>query len=169
MKYTLMFAILGAGLLHLAFILFGGLLFNDDEVDHGTTQDVDLFSEDAAKDEKPEEKPEETTEELETEEEDAPDATEIMRHLEFTPAAAPELDAVSLGAIEAALSGIAGSGDFASALDFASGGRIGGTGEAGAMGESIDDAFSLDEIDQKPRAVYQASPAYPAELRGKKL
>jgi len=33
----------------------------------------------------------------------------------------------------------------------------------------MESAFSMDEIDQKPRALIQTSPSYPSELKGKKL
>ena len=33
----------------------------------------------------------------------------------------------------------------------------------------LDSAFSLAEIDQKPRATFQTAPLYPAEMRGKKV
>lgn len=113
----------------------------------------------------------EKTEEMETESEQVPDASEIVRNLELSAAdSAPELEAASLSAIEAALSGQAGSGgDFAEALSFSSGGRIGGMGKTGAMDERLGNAFSLGEIDQKPRAIFQAAPVFPNELRGKKL
>jgi protein TonB len=80
------------------------------------------------------------------------------------------LEAASLSAIEAALSGEGGGGgDFAEALSFASGGRIGGMGKAGAPDENLKSAFSLSEIDQKPRPIFQAAPVFPAKLLGKKV
>jgi protein TonB len=170
---------LGIGLavaFHIGLILFGGLLFIHRKEDHGTLQQVELLSEKEAaaekEKEKPQEKPVEKTGEMETEAEQAPDAAEIVRHLEASAAAnAPALEAASLGAIEAALSGQAGGGgDFAEALSFSSGGRIGGLGKAGAgMGDQLDNAFSLAEIDQKPRPIFQTAPVYPAELRARKL
>jgi len=164
--------LLFAAFLHLAFILFGGILFPKDE-DHGTLQQVELVSEEEAaqeKQEEPQEKPEETAD-LEAEPEEVPDAAELMRNLERSAAeSAPALEAASLSAIEAALSGQGGGGDFAEALSFASGGRIGGMGKPGGeLDQKFESAFSLAEIDQKPRAVYQSSPAYPAEMRGKKV
>jgi TonB family protein len=160
-----------AASLHVAFILFGGLLFMKDEEDEGTLQEVELLAEDIAPEkEEEEEKEEETAEELETEAEEVPDVAEIIENLELSALdEAPALEAASLGAIEQALSGQAFGGDFADALSFASGGRIGGTGSAGALDEGLEDAFSLAEIDQKPRAIFQSTPLYPAEMRGKKL
>ncbi len=166
MKFNLSFGIACAIVLHVGFILFGGLLFLNHKKDHGTLQQVELLSEDiAAEKEKPNEQETEKTEEMETEQ--APDASEIIRNLELSAATnAPELEAASLSAIEAALSGQAGGGgDFAEALSFSSGGRIGGMGKAGALDDSLEKAFSLAEIDQKPRAIFQAAPVYPAGKR----
>ena len=166
MKINLFFGIACAIVLHVGFILFGGLLFINHKKDHGTLQQVELLSEDiAAEKEKPREREPEKTEEMETEQ--APDASEIIRNLELSAAAnAPELEAASLSAIETALSGQAGGGgDFAEALNFSSGGRIGGMGKAGALDDSLEKAFSLAEIDQKPRAIFQAAPVYPAGKR----
>ena len=168
-KINLYFGITCTILLHAGFILFGGALFKSYKNDHGTLRQVELLSEDDVVSEK--EKPKEP--ELETEEKkprDIPDADEIVRNLELSAAAnAPELEAASLSSIEAALSGQAGVGDFADALSLSSGGRIGGTGKAGALGDGIDSAFNLAEIDQKPRPIFQTAPAFPNEMRGKKL
>src|SRR3990167_7395090 len=166
MKFNLSFGIACAIVLHVGFLLFGGLLFINHKNDHGTLQQVELLSEDiAAEKEKPNEQEPEKTEEIETEL--PPDAAEIIRNLELSAAAnAPELEAASLSAIEAALSGQAGrGGDFAEALNFSSGGRIGGTGKGGALDDSLEKAFSLTEIDQKPRPIFQAAPVYPAGKR----
>jgi periplasmic protein TonB len=161
--------ILCAVIVHVGFLLFGGLLFVHEEKSQGTLQEVELLSKDDAAEKKEEPTPEET-EEMEAEAEQPPDAAEIIRNLEATPVAdAPALEAASLGAIEAALSGQSGGGDFAAALSFSSGGRIGGTGKAGALDEKLEGAFSLAEIDQKPRPVFQAAPVYPSEMRGKKV
>ena len=169
MKFNLSFGIACAVVLHVGFILFGGLLFISHKKDHGTLQQVELLSEEDIADEKekPKEREPEKTEEMETETEQAPDASEIIRNIELSAAAnAPELEAASLSAIEAALSGQAGGGgDFAEALSFSSGGRIGGMGKAGALDDSLEKAFSLAEIDQKPRAIFQAAPVYPAGKR----
>ncbi len=171
MKRTVLviLGIVGAVLLHLAFITFGGVLFLRDELDHGRIQDVTLLPEEIEKekDEKPQEADEEAIE-AETEE-PPPDAEEIIRSLEIAPVLdAPALDAASLGAIEAALGG-GGGGEFAEAMSFASGGRIGGQGRPGGIDEKLERAFSLAEIDQKPRPIFQAAPAYPASLRSKKI
>ena len=162
-----------AVLAHGFILLFGGLVFGTGKKDQGTLQQVELLgAEDleTKKDEKKEEERKtEPEEEIETETEEVPDAAEVLRSLELVPAAEPALDAASLSAIEAALGGQLGGGDFADSVDFASGGRIGGVGKAGASDSELKEAFSLAEIDQTPRAIYQAAPLYPAELRSKKL
>lgn len=166
----LLLGIICAIVLHAGFIFLGGILFFSDEEDHGRLQSVQLLSEDDVEKEEQKREPEDI-EELETEVEQPPDAAEIIQSLE-TPAAqeAPALEAASLSAIEAALNGQgAAGGEFASALAFTSGGVIGGKGKAGSLDEKLEDAFSLAEIDQKPRAIFQAAPTYPNELRSKKL
>ncbi len=166
----LLLGILCAFLLHAGVVLFGGLVFGGEQENHQKLQQVELLATDdpAEKPKAPEEKPPEP--ELEATTEKAPDAAEILRNLEQPVVnAAPALDAVSLGALEQALNGGGAGGDFADALSLASGGRIGGLGKAGALDEKMESAFSLSEIDQKPRAVYQASPLYPGEMRGKKV
>jgi TonB family protein len=160
--------------LHAGFLLFGGIFFMKDEVDHGRMQEVELLSEaEAAEEEEkdePEPEPTEASDELETEVEDVPSAADLMRSLEIPSVNdAPALDAASLSAIEAALNGAQGSGDFASAVDFSSGGRIGSSGRVADAGEELKEAFDLTEIDQKPRAIYQTSPQFPNTMRGKKV
>jgi protein TonB len=166
----LLLGILFAFLLHAGVVLFGGLVFGHEDQDKGKLAQVELLAtEDPAEKPKPPEEPP-PAEELEATTEKAPDAAEILRNLEQPVLnAAPALDAVSLGALEQALNGGGAGGDFADALSLASGGRIGGMGKAGALDEQMESAFGLSEIDQKPRAVYQASPLYPGEMRGKKV
>src|SRR5688572_22896081 len=127
-------------LLHLAFILFGGLVFPRATKGQETLQEVELLSSEETPEEEPEAEPEEPDEEpIETEAEEVPDAAEILRNLELSPLAeAPALDAASLSAIELALSGQSGGGDFADALSFSSGGRLDGTGKADGLDEKIE-------------------------------
>jgi protein TonB len=169
MRFALAF--LCALSLHGGFIVFGKILFPDEEQDQGTTQEVELLEESPVEEEEQEDEQRSSAEqELETEVEEVPDAAEIIEQLELSAAAAaPALDAASLSAIEQALSGLAARGDFADALSFSSGGRIGGLGSAATLEQSMDQAFSLAEIDQKPRPIIQAAPLYPAEMRGKKI
>jgi periplasmic protein TonB len=174
MKLGLFLGIGAAVVLHAGFLTFGGLIFHAPK-EKSTPQEVELLSsDDVAPEEKKKEdvKPPDATEELKAETEQAPDAEELIRHMELSAASqAPALDAASLGAIEDALNGTAAAaGDFAQSLDFASGGRIGGVGKAGALEtDTIERAFSLDELDQKPHATFQPAPNYPAALRGRKI
>lgn len=171
MKIGWILGIASAVLLHVFVLLFGGVFFLDGEEVGKSSTPVELLDE--MEETKPKDKPidePKDPEELEADAEKPPDAAEIMKSLEMAPINdAPALEAASLSAIEAALNGQGGSGDFAEAVSFASGGRIGGTGQAGRLGETADNAFSMAEIDQKPRAVFQSAPMYPAELRDKKV
>lgn len=160
-------AALGA---HGLFIAFGGLVLPKAKEDQGTAHVVDLLDDvknEPRKDEEALDAPK--SGELASDDEQPPEAAELLRD----PAPsddAPALDAASLSAIEAALSGAAGSGgDFVQSMDMSSGGRIGGTGKPGGPDDAADSAFSLAEIDQKPRAIFQTAPAYPADVRDKKL
>ena len=158
--------------LHGLVLLFGGIFFLKDDKDQGTLREVDLVSADEEKkEEKKEEKVVEKKEELETQQEEAPDAAEILKSLDLQALQpAPELEAASLGAITDALNGLgSGSGDFGDALSFASGGRIGGTGKAGAFDDASDAMLTMTEIDQKPRCVFQTQPQSPTEMHGKKV
>ncbi len=178
MKFGLALGILCAVVLHVAVLLFGGIFFMHDDKGPATHTVVELMSDDdAATDEK---KPDEQTadraldeDELKADAEEAPDSAEMIRNMEVSAAASmPELEAASLSAIEAALSGQSAGGNAgfgADSLDFASGGRIGGTGKAGVVGEAVESAFSLTEIDQQPRVVYQAAATFPSSMRGKKI
>lgn len=165
-----LFGIACAVVLHAVVFLFGGLLLPKYDRNNATYQEVDLLDDVKAEKEKPNEPKPDKKEEVENDAERPPDSAEVMRDLEVPPVDdAPALDAASLSAIEAALEGKGAGGDFAEALSFASGGRIGGTGKAGGLDETLEGAFSLAEIDQKPRPILQSAPPYPAELREKKL
>lgn len=175
MKFGRVLGIVVAVAFHLGILLFGGIFAVKEEKKTVEIRELDLLAPDAPVSEKPAdpvpEDPAEKKEEVEADAEQPPDAAEVIRSLEQAAASsdAPALEAASLSSIEAALSGgsTAGGGEFASALSFSSGGRIGGTGKAGTLEEKFESAFSMSEIDQRPRAVFQVSPNYPAELRGK--
>jgi len=150
-------------------LLFGGLL-----MPHGKKnahiKNVELLSGDMQKEEKKVEQPppEKPPEELQAQKDQPPEISEVVA----TPMSdnTPALDAASLSSIMSALDPGSGGGEFGSAVSLASGGRIGGTGKAGSHGgDALDKAFGMDDIDQKPRAIVQTPPAYPAELRGKKM
>jgi protein TonB len=168
MKNGLFLGIGFAVLLHAGVIFFGGLLFAPNhKKDYGTLQQVELLDDTVvAEKEKPKELTEQT-EEIKTETEQVPDAAEIVRNVELSASLnTPKLEAASLSAIEAALSGQTGTGgDFAESLNFSSGGRIGGMGKAGSLDQNLENAFSLSEIDQKPRVIFQAAPVYPSGMR----
>lgn len=81
---------------------------------------------------------------------------------EQLPELAEEAPPLVLNQLELALNpgfGEAIGGDFAIRLP----------GAKGAAGEEADAIFSMTELDQKPRIIYQPAPDYPAELRRKKI
>ncbi len=166
MRLGYLLGVVGAVGLHVFMLLFGGAFFSGGAAE-GSFTEVDLLSAEdpGRKEEKKDPEPSEPIEEQEP----PPDATEILKSLESpTNEEPPALDALSLRSIEAALDGEVGSGAFAQAMSLASGGQLGGTGKGG-VDDQFAGAFSMAETDQKPRALFQTQPMYPAELRGKKL
>jgi protein TonB len=163
------FGILCAFVLHALFLLFGGLLLPAAAASHASLQEVEIEPP-AAEDKKPDEPEPEKPEQEKADE--PPNAEEAIKSLDQAPVddSVPALDAASLSAITDALLGNAGGGDFGSALSFASGGRIGGTGTAGSgdVDSTVQQAFSLGDLDQQPRAIVQTDPVYPPEMRGKR-
>jgi TonB family protein len=174
MKLWWLLGLVCAVVLHAAVLLFGGALFPRD-LARKSFQEVELLGgavEDEAREEdpEPEQGAERDEQEIETPAEEVPDAAAIVRELDASALHdAPMLEAASLGAIEAALGGQGGTGGFSDSLSSSSGGRIGGTGRADVLGGKLEEAFSLAEIDQKPRPLFQSAPVYPGEMRGKKL
>jgi protein TonB len=170
---------------HLLILLFGGIFFLGSGEQKATTtvSDVDVLTADERDpDEKKDEKrkAEEELEKRKADEVDtAQDAPPDMRQLvaleeDMTAlaAATPKLEALSLAALESAMGPAAGGeGDFGGAFSLASGGRIGGAAAAGGAEEVAkeDLVFSLSELDQQPRPVFQTAPVYPAELRQQKI
>jgi protein TonB len=171
MRFGVIIAVFCAVMLHVGFILFGGLLIPQAQQEAKTSK-LSLGADDPVAEQKKEQPkdPEETPAKVENQEEPPPDAERIARTMEaeMEQSRAPALELASLASMGSALNG-SGGGDFGEALTFASGGVVGGTGKAGALGKTAEAAFSMDEIDQKPRAIFQASPTYPAEMRGKKI
>ncbi|MCY2926030.1 MAG: energy transducer TonB [Planctomycetota bacterium] len=162
-----------AVVLHAGFILFGGLLLPEEKTNHGTTHTVDLVGDAAAPEkQKKKEEPKETkttTEKVENSDEPPPDADSLKASLDATDVArGPALDLVDLAAIGSALSGAGAEGFGGESVGFGMGGQVGGKGK-GVLGETKEAAFDMSDIDQKPRAVFQASPTYPAEMRGRKI
>jgi protein TonB len=184
MRFLRIIGITAAILMHAGFILFGGLLFHSSGKKEKKVQQVELVSagelnaEEKKKEEKKKEdkKPQEPEEEVKAQEEAPPESADLVAQSAEASSASlePALEAASLGAIEAALSGAGGDQSFGGTLSFASGGRIGGTGRAGQGPTGAGDqsqaetAFSMADIDQKPRVIYQVAPTYPSELRAKK-
>ena len=175
MKIFRVLGILAAVMLHAVLILFGGLLFHSigkkekkaQQVELVTTEGLNTVEEKKKEEPKPPE-----PEEIKAPEEKPPESAEVVA--QSAPSLEPALEAASLDAIEAALNGAAGDQSFGGGLSFASGGRIGGTGKGGqgpggAGGQAqAETAFSMADIDQKPRPIFQVSPSYPSELRAKK-
>jgi protein TonB len=167
--------IVGALVVHAAILLFGGVLFFRIEEDHASKRDVELVAEDVKKDKTDEQQPEDRPkEEIKQDKETPPDPNQAIKSVDsaVTGDDAPALDAASLSAIEAALNGggaSGGAGDFGGAASLQGGGRIGGTGKVGAADEQVDAAFSMSEIDQRPRAVHQVAGAYPSEMRSRNV
>ncbi len=164
---------LGALIVHGAILLFGGIFFLDDAAATTSKRDVELLTTEPEKD-KPREEPEQEPEQkpLKSQNEPPPDPSDVVKSVDAPAVSddAPALDAASLSALEQALNGnTGGGGDFGGAASLAGGGRIGGTGRGGSESDELDAAFSLSEIDQKPRAVHQVAGVYPAELRERKL
>jgi protein TonB len=164
---------------HLAVLLFGGLLFlkPPEKKEANPVEVVDLVSEESAEKDRRGKDPEKETP-VEPLDEATEEPMELARERPdlralATPdaaAAAPALDAMSLSALEDLLNPpAAGGGDpFAGGVDLASGGRIGGTGRPGAAAEA-ESIFSVADLDQTPRPIYQAPPTYPLELRRRKI
>ena len=170
---------------HAALLLFGGLLLFRPEAGGKVVQDVELISDDPAgearrKEAEAEERkkaeerdaaeePEPSQEALQ---EETPQAPELSRLAGLEgPAAHAALESLSLSALEAALNAGAGEGGvFAESFRLTSGGRIGGSGTgSGDESPGMQGIFSLAELDQRPRPVFQAAPHYPQELRRRRV
>lgn len=176
MSVRMVIFVVAAVVIHGAVLLFGGLLFMREE-EHASKRDVEIVTEaidDQKKDEDAQQEP--PPEEIKDQEEQPPDPNQAMQSAVESPIAgddAPALDAASLSALEAALGGggAGGGGDFGGGgASLASGGRIGGTGKGGVAEEDeFQGAFSMAEIDQRPRAVMQVAGQYPSEMRSRKI
>lgn len=144
-------ALTAAVLFHGAVLCFGGLLFFGGE-NHGpkAVEDVALIEETKPEEEKP--KPEEIQEEKEP-----------LPEMPEEAAAPPE--PLSLGALEVALNPGEGVGDGGFSTGYALA-RKGGVGDAG---EDLDSIFTMAELDQKPRPIFQSTPVYPMEMRSRKV
>ncbi len=172
MRGGLVICIVGALAVHAAVLLFGGALFSGHD-EGSRTQQVELLAEDVENDKADTPKPEEPPpDELKVETEPPPDPSQIVAAPDAPPSSddAPALDAASLSALESALNGGGGGdGGFGGGASLASGGRIGGTGRSAEEEGELQEAFSMSEIDQRPRATVQVPGVYPSELRGEKV
>lgn len=157
MKVSQAAAIGAAILLHVGAILFGGLLlFRHGERKAGTQENVEIVAEEA----KPEDVKKEEVKAIDEQKEAAPEAAPELNE----PSAAP----MDLAQLEMALNpgGDGVGGDFVSrvrALGAAAGAQ---EAKKEAMTEEI---FSVADLDQPPRVVFQPAPEFPAELRRKKI
>lgn len=151
-----------AVLVHGALLLFGGLLlFHPDKAKRSANQDVDISVDTPEKKDEMKEEHKEVAEQKETPPDTAPP--------ELKEAAPADVAPLGLDQLEMALDPGAGGagGDFGSAVARLTGGGQKATAEeAGTAAESV---FSIADLDQAPRVVYQPAPDYPNELRHKRL
>ena len=159
-KQTIAFFV--AILLHVGLLLFGGLLlFHPSKAKGPAAQDVDVAVD------APEKK-----EEVKDNEKDVADQKDVRPETvnpelkETAPEAAAPL---GLDQLEMALDPGAGGGggDFGGAVARLGGG--GGRTAAEDAGAAADSVFSIADLAQAPRVVYQPAPEYPGELRHKKV
>ena len=144
---TFLLAIVG----HAAILCFGGLLlFHSPKHRQAKTEEYEVTVEEQKDKAKEEEKPKDVAEEKQALPEAAPELKDD----------APPMD---LAQMESALN--AGAGDVGG--DFGSRVRSLGAAAAGTdkLGNGMDAVFSIAELDQAPRPVFQPPPEYPAELR----
>jgi protein TonB len=154
MKRDKRIAVIAAILVHAGLLCFGGLILFHEEKPAGQKVD-DVALVDEAK-EKEEEKPK-IEEEIEKE-------TEPLPEMPPEQAAAPE--PLSLSELEVALNpgGDGGDGAFASTF------RLGAARNASQADiADMDSVFSMADLDQKPRPLFQVTPTYPLSLRQKKV
>jgi protein TonB len=171
-------AFVGALVLHAGILLFGGLLMPHPAKGTDTQEDVALVD-DSDPDKADQDKKKDEQEKVKADEsQDEEKAPEITQPAEPMPdvqslasldaaAAGPALDALSLNDLEAALGPAEGGMSFGQGFSLASGGRIGAAG--GAAGPSMEEIATIADLDQRPRAIAQSSPMYPAELRRRRV
>jgi protein TonB len=157
---------------HGAILLFGGLVLFHDKKPAVVRENVELLADAPqakAKPEKEQEAKPADQEPIESAAEPMPDVKNLAQ-LEG-PAAAPALAPLSLADLEGVLTDGGGAGGFGTGGGGAlsSGGRIGGTGAPGGLASDMSEIASLADLDQKPRAIFQAAPSYPIELRKRNL
>ncbi|MCG3147964.1 MAG: hypothetical protein PCFJNLEI_01405 [Verrucomicrobiae bacterium] len=162
---------------HLALLFFGGLLFFHPKKDTvESTREALLVGDEQPADKKSADDPTEkeaVDESLAIKGEQPPDSSLIAKTQAPVNLGDARLDALSLSELESALNpNLAGlaDGGFAENIRLTSGGRIGGTAEPGSDGGDGPEAlFSIADLDQKPRPLFQSPPNYPPDLRKKGL
>jgi TonB family protein len=171
-------ALLVAVFIHGSILLFGGLLLVHASKPTQVREDVDLLTDDsqqnaeqkqAEQKQQDEAKASEADSRITAEAEKMPDLHEIQ-NLE-SPASGPALAPLSLSDLEGALNpGSAGDdGGFGGGGALTSGGRIGASGVGGGPGADFEAILSVGDLDQRPRALFQSPPSYPAELRRRRV
>jgi len=169
MKGWIVKSLVAAVALHAAVLLFGGLVLFRSDKTAVVREDVELIAEETEqkkldkKEPEPKKAPDNAIEESA---EAIPDVKDLAQ-LE-SPVAAPALAPLSLSDLEGVLSADGGE-SFGTGGGLSSGGRIGGTGTAGGLSDALSDIASLGDLDQRPRAIFQAAPNYPSELRKRNL
>ena len=153
MKRVQFIALTGAVVFHAGVLLFGGLLFTKHAHQAAKTDEEVAVTEEQQAPPPPEK---ETPEPAKNDAEPPPPEL----------AETPPMDLAQLDLAMSAGAGDGGGGDFGVRLA-----APGGRGEKAAGGESSAQAaeavFSLADLDQAPRAVFQPPPDYPAELKKK--
>lgn len=157
---------------HLAVLFLGGLLFfHPKKETTEVTREATLIADDKPDDKKQTDEKEAVDEALAAKGEQPPDSSLIAKAQGPVNMGDAKLDALSLSELESALnpnlSGM-GEGGFSEAVRLTSGGRIGGTAEAGSE-SGAEMLFSIADLDQKPRPLFQSPPNYPPDLRKKGL
>lgn len=178
---------IAAVLVHGVILLFGGILFFSEEeaAARAPVREVELFEPETAEEEEEQDESAEDeretrpADELKVEDEKPPEMQQLYNEEQVAGAptdATPRLDALSLSALESALSGSSSGGEsgFGFGVSLASGGRIGGTGAPGSdggdgLGGDLRQAFDPSDLDQRARPIFQSPPTYPADLRQKKI
>lgn len=153
MKTERNIAFAAAVFFHGAMLCFGGLLFfHKPAEENRPIEDVALIDEAKQEEEKPK-----VEEAIKTEPEPMP---------EMPDAQTPPPEPLSLGELEVALNpGGGDGGEFGSSFRFPTG-RTGGPGNGPG---DLDAIFTMAELDQKPRAIFQSSPVYPVEMRQRRM
>ncbi|MDX6766814.1 MAG: energy transducer TonB [Candidatus Methylacidiphilales bacterium] len=157
-------AVIAAVALHLAVLLFGGLLFNKSDEKKKDVKEVEIVAQEEDKEKKPEKKEIKKEEPPPEEKEEAPPDNSINQEIEQLNNPAPALAAISLSDLESALGGSGGMDSFGSGTSFASGGVIGGTGGPGGRSDMEEMLGSSDSV-EPPQVVSTVEPVVPPSIR----